>query len=403
MPKQRLAIHPAPFKPSHLSIPPSPFSPLSPLTPAARPGIRAPCTLLKTETKTQSVPAPPLQWIWTCHACHSAYPLGATRRCLDDGHHFCAGTTIVKKWRHDGPKRRVKRHKACASAFDYMGWKGWGRWKRVSLTFKPNAPRTKTPSGGKHCGESSAPKDCWTQCDYPSQCRWGKRVGIHTPSPTPTRTTFSFDNSSINTSVLNTLIDLPSLDDCFVTSPPPDTDLQGNVGALGRALKASAKRGMSLGSVSPTSPLKMEFSQTSAVFDVEMVDSEGSEETLAGPTTSTTVDDSCIDPALLVLSNVDTPYSPHCARASVAGATSNERSRTVDKLKTLLSLSSPRPSRRHIELLPVSNAQRKLRRRHAMSGLTLPEPLVGQQEPAIERFSPLEGGRRWNESALNVM
>jgi hypothetical protein len=24
-------------------------------------------------------------------------------------------------------------------------------------------------------------KDCWNKCDYPSECRWGKKIGIHTP------------------------------------------------------------------------------------------------------------------------------------------------------------------------------------------------------------------------------
>lgn len=27
-------------------------------------------------------------------------------------------------------------------------------------------------------------KDCWNTCDYPSECRWGKRFGIHTPVAT---------------------------------------------------------------------------------------------------------------------------------------------------------------------------------------------------------------------------
>ncbi|KAF3035744.1 hypothetical protein E8E11_000831 [Didymella keratinophila] len=212
-----------------------------------------------------------------------------------------------------------------------------------------------------------------------------------------------FNVTSINTSVLNTPIDLPSLDDCFVTSPRPDAGLEGTVGALGRALEASAKRRKSQGSISPTSTLRMEFSQTSAAFDVEMVDADGPEETLAGASTYTTVDESCIDPALPALSNVNTSYSPHSASASAIEVPSNERSRTVDKLKSLLSLSSPRPSRRHIELLPVSNAQRKLRRRHAMSGLTPQESLVGQHEPTIERSPSLKGGRRWNESGMNVV
>jgi len=31
-------------------------------------------------------------------------------------------------------------------------------------------------------------KDCWGKCDYPSECRWGKQYGVHTPvssSPPP--------------------------------------------------------------------------------------------------------------------------------------------------------------------------------------------------------------------------
>ena len=245
-------------------------------------------------------------------------------------------------------------------------------------------------------------KDCWGDCDYPSQCRWGKRVGIHTPSPTPTRTTFSFANASINTSLLNTSINLPSLDDCFATSPPPDTALEGNAGALGRALEASAKRRKSLGNASPTSPLKIEFSQTSAVFDIDMIDAEDPA-MFHVTSTSAVVDEHCIDPALLALSDVDTSYRSQSASTSAVEIEIRERSRTVDKLKTLLSMSNPRPPRPHIELLSVSNEQKKLRRRHAMSGLTLQQPLVGSQEPTIERLSPLEGVRRWNGSALNVV
>ncbi|KAF3033573.1 hypothetical protein E8E12_004504 [Didymella heteroderae] len=241
MPKQHLTIHSAPFKPSHLSIPPSPSSPLSPLTPA-KPETRAtPTSFIVREITTQSVPATPLQWVWTCDACHSAYPLGATRRCLDDGHPFCAGTTIVKKWHHDSPKRRVKRHKACASEFDYLGWKGWGRWRRASLAPRLRPKGTSTArtemtgvTGITDVEEDAKKKDCWRDCDYPSQCRWGKRVGIHTPYPTPTRTRFSFDGAAITTSVLDTPINLPSLDDCFAASPLSDTCLEDNVGARPR-------------------------------------------------------------------------------------------------------------------------------------------------------------------------
>lgn len=279
-------------------------------------------------------------------------------------------------------------------------------WKRAALPSKPNSVRTTTTTrtaGGNNTEGSSTLKDCWTQCDYPSQCRWGKRVGIHTPSPTPTRTTFSLKDSLISISVLNTPIDLSSLDDCFVVSPPPDTGPEGSVGALGRALEASAKRRRSLGSKSPTSPLKMDFSQTSAVFDVEMIDAEDPVDAPRSISPCTTIDETCIDPALLALSNADTSYSPQNASTSAIEVTSNERSRTVDRLKNVLCWSSHRPSRRHVELLPVSNAQRRLRRRHAMSGLNLQRPLVRLEELTVERFSPLEGERSWSTSALSVV
>jgi hypothetical protein len=404
MPHHRLKIHPAPFKPSHLSIPPSPFSPLSPLTPAAQPQSRPKPTSTNAKA-TPALPEPvtPLRWVWTCHACHAAYPLGATRRCLDDGHHFCAGTKVVKRWRYDGPKRRTKRHKACTSGFDYLGWKAWGRWKRSSRCAVASTARAGA-TGLTRIGEEGKTKDCWTDCDYPSQCRWGRRVGVHTPSPSPTRTTFSFDGCAVNTSVLNTPIDLPSLGDCFVTSPPLDTGVEGSVGALGRALEASAQRRKSLGSESPTSPLKMEFAQTSAVFDVEMADAEYSGYLLPSTATSATVDLSCIDPALLELSDIDTSAAPgYSASVPVDRVENDGRGRTVEQLKSLLSFSSPRPSRRHFELLPVSNAQRKLRRRHAMSGLTVQEPLVRIQESMTEGFSPLEGVKRLNENTLHVV
>lgn len=34
--------------------------------------------------------------------------------------------------------------------------------------------------GGSGAG-GAIKKDCWNACDYPSECRWGRRVGIHSP------------------------------------------------------------------------------------------------------------------------------------------------------------------------------------------------------------------------------
>ncbi|KAF2994284.1 hypothetical protein E8E13_003340 [Curvularia kusanoi] len=59
-------------------------------------------------------------------------------------------------------------------------------------------------------------KNCWQTCTYPSHCRWGKAVGIHTPSPSTA--TFSFDRfpSASDTH----MADLPSLDACCDHSSP---------------------------------------------------------------------------------------------------------------------------------------------------------------------------------------
>lgn len=75
-------------------------------------------------------------------------------------------------------------------------------------------------------------KDCWNRCDYPSECRWGKRVGIHTPSPS----TPNFPPTSL------------SLEPPSSTSPDPDLNLRrsqtgnGNNKDFFTTLLASAKR-----------------------------------------------------------------------------------------------------------------------------------------------------------------
>ncbi|PVH97278.1 hypothetical protein DM02DRAFT_86864 [Periconia macrospinosa] len=203
--KSKLKIHPEPFKPSHLSIPPSPFSPRTPLINI---NTRPPTHRTKTypPPDTTAAPPAPLQWLWQCHQCHRSYSLGVTRRCLEDGHHFCAGTTTVKTWRKPLRPKKMKKHRACASEFDYLGWKNWGRWRRsgrkdsiydedssssststsssTSLSSsEPNNPPNPQPSPPPPLPPLSQ-KDCWNACDYPSECRWGKRFGVHTPVTT---------------------------------------------------------------------------------------------------------------------------------------------------------------------------------------------------------------------------
>jgi hypothetical protein len=204
-----------PFRSSRLAVPPSPFSPVNTTIPAP---LERTYSATANATLIDILPPPtrqPMKWLWACHMCHRQYNLSVTRRCLDDGHYFCAGTSIVRS-RKDG-SRRVRRHKACASEFDYAGWKDWGVWKRNLLTLtEPQKQRNKPcdsvfdgdDSGDDDLEEISSTasvispivagmsshtsswkvakpirpvKDCWNRCDYPSECRWGKQFGVDTP------------------------------------------------------------------------------------------------------------------------------------------------------------------------------------------------------------------------------
>ncbi|KAF7190875.1 hypothetical protein HII31_08034 [Pseudocercospora fuligena] len=216
MPRQ-LTITPASYKSSLLSIPPTPFSPLLPITPPASPprynqaaGSRA----AKLKASAELLPPPPesLHWLWQCHKCNRVYQLGVTRRCLDDGHFFCAGTTVVKRSKKGNGGKRVVRHAACASEFDYQGWKAWGNWRRAVVERVEAAEalmvaeemfekemngnimvpegrwfqgRWTTKPEARDVAAGAQKKDCWMKCDYPSECRWGKQFGVQTTTTTP--------------------------------------------------------------------------------------------------------------------------------------------------------------------------------------------------------------------------
>ncbi|EXJ80130.1 hypothetical protein A1O1_08272, partial [Capronia coronata CBS 617.96] len=108
----------------------------------------------KSELKPLNSPPPqtPETWVWTCHLCHSRYPLGVTRRCLVDGHYYCSGET-------DRPSlRKRKKPKSCSSEFDYHSWKAYGEWRRKVLRAMEN------PRILRGCD----------YCDYPSQCLSGQ-------------------------------------------------------------------------------------------------------------------------------------------------------------------------------------------------------------------------------------
>ncbi|KAI4131138.1 MAG: hypothetical protein LQ347_003091 [Umbilicaria vellea] len=158
-----------PLKPSNLRVPSGPISPASPLTPPAPREPSPPYSAFSSSSSTSSDAAPelPMPWVWTCHLCRSRYPLAATRRCLDDGHHFCAGTSTDRR------NGRIKKHSACGSEFDYTGWKAYGDWRRrYTQEDKPDFVH--------------GSKDCSKHCDYPSECRWtakraakSSRLGEH--------------------------------------------------------------------------------------------------------------------------------------------------------------------------------------------------------------------------------
>jgi hypothetical protein len=106
----------------------------------------------------------------------------------------------VKRSKRNGYKKTV-RHKACASEFDYQGWKAWGVWRRdvqeqieaaetleAFLEFGDRdgdvkmADSPTISNGGLSKPAKIYGKDCWNDCDYPSECRWGKQYGVETPN-----------------------------------------------------------------------------------------------------------------------------------------------------------------------------------------------------------------------------
>ncbi|KAI9668463.1 MAG: hypothetical protein M1831_001217 [Alyxoria varia] len=206
-----------PMIPSLLSIPISPpASPLSPLdhntqAPHFHPSLptrktnnrwrtlrgSAKPTTTTTPTTTTNPSHQPLPWLWQCHLCARVQPLGVSRRCLEDGHYFCSGapqspaTPCADGNHHNnngtGKKRRRSRrmNRACASEFDYAGWTEVGKLRREAIA--KSAAEKKTSAAGRWkkalvargAGRRSGVErkhNCWFQCDYPSECRWGKEM-----------------------------------------------------------------------------------------------------------------------------------------------------------------------------------------------------------------------------------
>jgi hypothetical protein len=161
----------------------------------------------------------------------------------------------VKRRGRNGIRKEKRRSRACGSEFDYTGWKAWSRWRKARDSSGNGASGEGSGlnremevdvavqmddrvlsgyshgEGGGECLSSESrsvdretegkkkKKDCWEACAYPSHCRWGKAVGIHTPSPSTA--TFSF-NDFPNTPDTQ-MADMPTLEECFESSPPPAT------------------------------------------------------------------------------------------------------------------------------------------------------------------------------------
>ena len=163
------------YQPSKLSVSYTPDIPL-PVTPTClpRPDRTGNAGTQISTTRNRPPPNLPLYWLWQCHLCRLKYPLGATRRCLEDGHHFCSGAPPPTGSRR---RRTNRRHGDCTSEFDYQGWQSWGEWRRADLP-----PQTRSiPIPGSAFVPTPKPlKDCWARCDYPSECRWSLK-GIRKP------------------------------------------------------------------------------------------------------------------------------------------------------------------------------------------------------------------------------
>ena len=84
-----------------------------------------------------------------------------------------------------GRNGKLRRHTACVSEFDYLGWEEFGTWRGKA----------------RGCITMDLPafKHCESQCDFPSACRWKAKL-----SPKKERTFVDFlDQASLGSECLN--------------------------------------------------------------------------------------------------------------------------------------------------------------------------------------------------------
>jgi hypothetical protein len=114
-------------------------------------------------------PPSPRPWVWICHFCRNKWPLGTTRRCLYDGHYYCAGQRAANLKRKRGPI--IFSDNACTSEFDYPRWADMTKWQRkvrnAEHKTRITAPLTLSNN-----------RNCWDQCSFPSACRIIRTWGI---------------------------------------------------------------------------------------------------------------------------------------------------------------------------------------------------------------------------------
>ncbi|GAM86610.1 hypothetical protein ANO11243_046240 [Dothideomycetidae sp. 11243] len=130
-----------------------PTSPLAqPMPRASAPSIVS--THCSRSDDNWSTAEDPVPWRWQCHVCNRRYQVGVTRRCLEDGHYFCTGRTLISGV---GEPSMVVEHPPCTSVFDYCAWESIGEERRRLI---------RDGSDGR--------TDCWSGCDWPGSCIWEK-------------------------------------------------------------------------------------------------------------------------------------------------------------------------------------------------------------------------------------
>ncbi|KAH6851502.1 hypothetical protein BKA58DRAFT_395080 [Alternaria rosae] len=372
--RNSLQIFATPFKSSFLSISPSPFSPRTPLTPPLPDRQRAQKpdrqTLSTYPASQHEAPSSPLAWMWKCHKCHHSYRLGVTRRCLEDGHHFCSGSTTMKSWRKSNSSRKQRNHRACPSEFDYEGWKTIGRWRRGG---PKRSARTHTGTAVNGSDKIRERQDCWNTCDYPSECRWGKKFGIHTPVE------FVFPSVEVNNSMPTLTAPINTLPEGILKpgdgSSSLATSRKGAKTNLWTALLASAERRKSAGERGGSLLSTVEErSEKEGGADVTSATRDSDGDVIMGT----------IDPALLDYAS--SPLSP----SSLQSASSS--SSAVDSLKALVS------RRRYRRVKSRSRMNGSVDKRHAEVGHAVMGNVkermqdrvsLDEEDMVVEGFAPL--------------